>query len=174
MHFSGNENEAHFVNRLVRFEPWFFTLWPLKPLHTIGKMYLNDSILYKNQEICNKTNLWKFQLISLFLLRENSKNAFSIHSNGRSFRLARRKLIIGSYFTNYSKTITHQGEILKGKLSTIVIFIPRKLCVNLWTFLFLVLPMLCRGFNWQSRILTKSVRTGGDFISSELRHYTNP
>ena len=26
----------------------------------------------------NKTNLWKFQLISLFLLRENSKNAFSI------------------------------------------------------------------------------------------------
>ena len=50
----------------------------LKPLHTIGKVSLNDSILYKNQEICNKTNLWKFQLISLFLLRENGKNAFSI------------------------------------------------------------------------------------------------
>ena len=46
----------------------------LKPLHTIGKVSLNASILYKNQEIYNKTNLWKFQLISLFLLRENSKN----------------------------------------------------------------------------------------------------
>ena len=30
---------------------------------------------------------------------------------GRSFRLPRQKLIIGSYFTNYSKTITHQAEI---------------------------------------------------------------
>ena len=50
----------------------------LKPLHTIGIVSLNASILYKNQEICNKTNLWKFQLISLFLLRKNSKNAFSI------------------------------------------------------------------------------------------------
>ena len=29
----------------------------LKPLHTIGKVSLNASILYKNQEICNKTNL---------------------------------------------------------------------------------------------------------------------
>ena len=35
-------------------------------------------MLYNNEEICNKTNLWKFQLISLFLLRENSKKAFSI------------------------------------------------------------------------------------------------
>ena len=50
----------------------------LKPMHNIGKVSVNASILYKNQEICNKTNLWKFQLISLFLLRENSKNAFSI------------------------------------------------------------------------------------------------
>ena len=50
----------------------------LKPLHTIGKVSLNTSILYNNQEICNKTNLWKFQLILLFLLQENSKNAFSI------------------------------------------------------------------------------------------------
>ena len=50
----------------------------LKPLHTLGKVSVNASILYNNQEICNKTNLWKFQLISLFLLRENSKNAFSI------------------------------------------------------------------------------------------------
>ena len=90
----------------------------IKPLHTIGKVSLNASILYKNQEICNKTNLRKFQLISLFLLQENSKNAFSIfvfiNSNGRSFRLVRRKLIIGSYFTNYSKTITHQAEIFQG------------------------------------------------------------
>ena len=41
--------------------------------------------------------------------------------------------LIGSYFTNYSKTITHQAEIFQGKLSTIVIFIfiPCKLCVNL-------------------------------------------
>ena len=50
----------------------------LKPVHTIGKVSSNASILYKNQEICNKTNLWKFQLILLFLLRENGKNAFSI------------------------------------------------------------------------------------------------
>ena len=50
----------------------------LKPLPTIGKVYLNASTLYKNQEMCYKTNLWKFQLISLFPLRENSKNAFSI------------------------------------------------------------------------------------------------
>ena len=62
----------------------YFTLkvraWvTVKPLvHTIGKVSLNASILYKNQEICNKTNLWTFQLIPLFLLRENSKNAFSI------------------------------------------------------------------------------------------------
>ena len=26
----------------------------LKPLHTIGKVSVNASILYKNQEICNK------------------------------------------------------------------------------------------------------------------------
>ena len=51
---------------------------PLKPMHNIGKVPVNASILYTNQEICNKTNLWKFQLISLFLVRENSKNAFSI------------------------------------------------------------------------------------------------
>ena len=47
-------------------------------MHNIGKVFVNASILYKNQEICNKTNLWKFQLILLFLLRVNSKNAFSI------------------------------------------------------------------------------------------------
>ena len=29
----------------------------LKPLHTIGKVSVNASILYKIQEICNKTNL---------------------------------------------------------------------------------------------------------------------
>ena len=41
--------------------------------------------------------------------------------------------LIGSYSTNYSKTVTHQAEIFQGKLSTIVIFIglPCKLCVNL-------------------------------------------
>ena len=50
----------------------------LKPMHNIGKVSVNASILYKNQEICNKTNMWKIQLIPLFLLRENSKNAFSI------------------------------------------------------------------------------------------------
>ena len=49
---------------------------PLKPLNNIGKVSVNASILYNNQEICNKTNLWKCPLISLFLLRENSKNAF--------------------------------------------------------------------------------------------------
>ena len=120
-------------------------------MHNIGKVSVIASILYKNQEICNKTNLWKFQLILLFLLRENSKNAFSIFVfilmvGVVVSRLARRKLIVGSYFTNYSKTITHQAEIFKGKLSAIVIFIPCKLCVNLWTFCFSVLPMLSRGF----------------------------
>ena len=49
-------------------------------MHNIGKASVNASILHKNQEICNETNLWKFQLISLFLLRENSKNAFSIYA----------------------------------------------------------------------------------------------
>ena len=86
-----------------------YQMFSLKPLHTIGKVSLNASILYKNQEICNKTN---------------SKNAFSIFvfiGNGRS----------ASYFTNYSKTIAHQAEIFQGKLSTIVIFIPCKLCVSL-------------------------------------------
>ena len=41
--------------------------------------------------------------------------------------------LVGSYFTNQSKTITHhdQAEIFQGKLSTIVIFIPCKLCENL-------------------------------------------
>ena len=79
---------------------------------------ITNEILYTNQEICNQTNLWKFQLISLFLLRENSKKCiqhFCIHSNGQSFCLTRRKLIIGSYFTNYSKTITLHAEIFQGK-----------------------------------------------------------
>ena len=70
---------------------------------------------------------------------------FCIHSNGWSFRLSRRKLIIGYYFTNYSKAITHQAEIFQGKLSTLVIFIPCKLCVNLWTFLFFGLTNVCPG-----------------------------
>ena len=70
-------------------------------------------------------------------------------------RLARRKLIIGSYFTNYSKTITHQAEIFQGKLSTIVIFIPRKLCVNLWTFLFFGLTNVGQGLNSIRRIWTR-------------------
>ena len=29
----------------------------LKPMYNIGKVSVNASILYKNQEICNKTNL---------------------------------------------------------------------------------------------------------------------
>ena len=58
--------------------------------------------------------------ISLFLLRENSKNAFSIFV----FILMAGVFIFGSYFTNYSKTITYQAKIFQGKLSTIVIFIP--------------------------------------------------
>ena len=95
-----------------------FSVTELKSLLTIGKVSVNASILYKNQEICNKTNLWKFQLISLFLLRENSNKCiqhFCIHSNSRSFRLARRKLIIGSYVTNYLKTITTSGTNISRK-----------------------------------------------------------
>ena len=107
----------------------------LKPMHNIGKVFVNASILYKNPEICNNTNLWKFQLISLFLLRKNSKNVFSIFVFilMAGVLVSRRKLIIGSYFTNYSKMITQQAEIFQGMLSTIVIFIPCKLCANLWT-----------------------------------------
>ena len=127
----------------------------LKPLHTIGKVSVNASILYKNQEICNKTNLWKFQLISFFYEKTvKMHSAFLYSFYGRSFRLARQKLIIGSYFTNYSKTITHQTEIFQGKLSTIVIFIPCKLCVNLEHFSFSVLPMLSRGFNKGTTIIS--------------------
>ena len=137
------------------FTIWEITEWAdftdrvdLKPMHNIGKVSVNASILYKNHEICNKTNLWKFQLISLFLLRENIKNAFSslvfILMAG-VFISRDKKLIIGSYFTNYSKTITHQGEIFQGKLSTIVIFIPCKLCVNLRTFLFFGLTNVVQG-----------------------------
>ena len=109
-------------------------LYVLKPLHTIGKVSVNASILYKNQEICNKNNLLKLRLISLFLLREKSKNAFNIFVfilMAGVFVSRDEKLIIGSYFTNYSKTITHRAEIFQGKLSTIVIFIPCMLCVNL-------------------------------------------
>ena len=51
----------------------------LKPLHTIGKVSVNASILYRNQEICNKTNLWKFQLISLFYLHMYEKTV-KMHS----------------------------------------------------------------------------------------------
>ena len=110
------------------------------PMHNIGKVSVNASVLYKNQEIRNKTHMWTFQLISLFLLRENSKNAFSIFifilMAGVFVSQEELKLLIGSYFTNYSNTITHQAEIFQEKLSTIIIFIPCKLCVNLWTFLF--------------------------------------
>ena len=40
----------------------------LKPLHTVGKVSVNASILYKNQEICNKTYLWKFNENSLLAI----------------------------------------------------------------------------------------------------------
>ena len=98
-------------------------------MHNIGKVSVNASILYKNQEICNKTNLWKFKLTSLILLRENSKNAFSIFvlilmagvfiSRDENSLLDLISLII-------SKTITHQAEIFQVKLYTIVIFIQCK------------------------------------------------
>ena len=102
----------------------------IKPLHTIGKVYVNASILYKTQEICNKNQPVKISahfIISFTRKQQKCIQHFCIHSDGRSFRL-----IIGSYFTNYSKTITHQAEIFQGKLSNIVIFIPCKLCVNLF------------------------------------------
>ena len=104
--------EHHLVGGYVRYRsPYIIIIIIIiKSMHNIGKVTVNASILYKNQEICNKTNLWKFQrissddeqsilfetsrpqrlfsepthltwlyqLISLFLLRENSKNAFSM------------------------------------------------------------------------------------------------
>ena len=78
---------ASIFSRIKRYRYLITNLWKsisaysivsVKPMHNIGKVSLNASILYKNHEICHKTNLWKFQLISLFLLRENSKHAFSI------------------------------------------------------------------------------------------------
>ena len=102
-------------------------------------MSLNAFILYKNQEICNNTNLWKFQLISLFFLWENSKDAFSIFVF----------ILMAGVFVSWDENslLDLISLIIRKlrKLSTIVIFIPCKLCVNLWTFLFL--PILCRGFN---------------------------
>ena len=151
-----------------------YTVAGLKPLHTIGKVSLNDSILSKNQEICNKTNLWKFQLISLFVLRENSKKCIQhlcIHSNGQSFCLTRRKLIIGSYFTNYSKTITHQAEIFQGKLSTIVIFIPWcKLCVNLFNIFVFWSNQCCAGALLNS-LKPKRIHIHKQCITSLLRAF---
>ena len=122
------------------------TLWSLKPLHTIGKVSVNASILCKNQEICNETNLWKFQLISLFLLRENTKNALGIFVlilMAGVFVSRDENSLLDLISLIYSKTITHQAEIFQGKLSTIVIFIP--LCVNLWTFLFFGLTNVVQG-----------------------------
>ena len=49
---------------------FYLGLWQY--MHNIGKASVNASIFYKNLEKCNKTNLWKI------ILRENSKNAFSI------------------------------------------------------------------------------------------------
>ena len=94
-------------------------------------------------------------------------SAFFLYSflMGRSFRLARRILIIGSYFTNYSKTITRQAEIFQEKLSTIVIFIPCKLCVNLWTFLFFGLTNVVPGAsNW--------ITSKGNFCPSHLSNFS--
>ena len=42
---TSNNNHHYFMNDMQ-----------LKPLHTIGKVSLNASILYRNQEILNKTN----------------------------------------------------------------------------------------------------------------------
>ena len=75
------------------------------------------------------------QLISLFLLRENSKNAFSIFvfilmAGVFVSRDENSLLDLTMYITNYSKMITHQAEIFQGKRSTIVIFIPFQLCVK--------------------------------------------
>ena len=110
---------------------WYITGLPLKSLHTIGKVSVNVSILYKNQEICNKTNLWKFQLISLFLLRENSKNAFSI------FVFI---LMTGVFVSRDENSLLDIISIIIRKRYHIrqkyfkESFIPCKLCVNLWTF----------------------------------------
>ena len=35
-------------------------------MYAIGNMSVDASIIKKNQEICTETNLWKFQLISLY------------------------------------------------------------------------------------------------------------
>ena len=59
--------------------------------------------------------------------------------------------VIGSYFTNYSKTITHQAEIFQGKLSTIVIFIPCKFIVNLGKLLFFGLTNVVMGLKSNSK-----------------------
>ena len=51
----------------------------LKPLHTIGKVSLNASILYKNQEICKiKPTCENFSSFRYFFYEKTVKNAFSI------------------------------------------------------------------------------------------------
>ena len=50
----------------------------LKPMHNIGKVSVNTSILYKNQEICNKTNLRIFQLISYIFYEKTVKTHSAI------------------------------------------------------------------------------------------------
>ena len=121
----------------------------LKPLHTICKVPLNASILYKNQEICNKTNLWKFQLISLFLLRENSKNAFSI------FVFI---LMAGVFVSRDENSLLDLSSLIIRKRQHIrqkyfkESFLPSLSLyhVSLWTFLFFGLTNVVQGFKRRS------------------------
>ena len=96
-------------------------------LRDLGVVRLIPRAAYSPEITVMKPTCENFSSFRYFFYEKTLKmhSAFLyIYFNGRSFRLARRKLIIGSCFTNYSKTITHQAEIFQGKLSTIVIFIP--------------------------------------------------
>ena len=49
----GNVGQTASMRMLTLFESRYI----LKTMHNIGKVSVNASILYKNQKICNKTNL---------------------------------------------------------------------------------------------------------------------
>ena len=89
-------------------------------MHNIGKVSVNASILYKNQEICNKTNVPNFSSFRYFFYEKTVKMHLALLYSfimAGVFVSRDENSLLESYFTNYSKTITRQAEIFQGKLS---------------------------------------------------------
>ena len=109
-------------------------------MRNTGKVFVNASILYKNQEICNKTNLWKFQFISLFLLRENSILVIILMAGVFVSRDEKSLLDL------ISLIIRKREHIRESFLPSLSLYHVSyvQICEH---FSFSVLPMLSRGFN---------------------------